>query len=113
MIMGPGGEYYGEHDPREAKLQKDMLDALTTDYNVSMDFFKIPGSQRESFNSGGNVSGIHIKRPGLLHAELGIPEGEKIPLKRLQSAERRADKTDDSRLKKQVVFAENARKWKK
>lgn len=34
-----------------------------------------------------------IKRPGQLHKDLGIPEGDKIPLSTLKAAAKRKDKT--------------------
>jgi hypothetical protein len=52
-------------------------------------------------------SGIHIKpsHKGLLHEDLGIPEGEPIPMSRIRSAMRNAG----PKLKKRLVFAENAK----
>ena len=53
---------------------------------------------------------IFIKRKnrGLLHKNLGIPAGEKIPASALK------DKPSDSpAVKKRKLFARNARRWKK
>lgn len=33
-----------------------------------------------------------IKKPGALHKELGVPEGKKIPIKKLKSAEKKPGK---------------------
>lgn len=54
---------------------------------------------------------IHIKEKnkGKLHSALGIKQNEKISTKKLHSAEKHAKK--GSALKKQIVFAENARHW--
>ena len=53
---------------------------------------------------------IHIKpeNKGKLHEELGVPEGEKIPEKKLEKAKKHAAPAE----KKQIVFAENAKKFK-
>jgi hypothetical protein len=54
-------------------------------------------------------SGIHIKpsHKGLLHKDLGVPEGEKIPAKKLEQAKKNASPAE----KKRIVFAQNAKKW--
>ena len=53
---------------------------------------------------------IHIKEShkGLLHKELHVPEGEKIPTSTLK--ERMAHSTDPKE-RKRLNFAINARKW--
>lgn len=61
-IKGSGGEFYGETDAQEEKLQKNMLDALSTNYNASMDFMKIPGGERATFKKGGYVSSEKRKK---------------------------------------------------
>jgi hypothetical protein len=33
-----------------------------------------------------------IKKPGALHKELGVPEGKKIPVKKLESAAKKSGK---------------------
>lgn len=50
-----------------------------------------------------------IKKPGALHRELGIPEGKKIPSKKLKKAEHSKNPT----LKKRAVLAETLGKMKK
>jgi hypothetical protein len=50
---------------------------------------------------------IHIKHPGALHKELGVPKGEKIPTKKLA----KAANSDNPVERKRAVFAENAKKW--
>jgi hypothetical protein len=45
---------------------------------------------------------------GLLHKNLGVPEGEPISTEKLEKAKKGASKA----VKKRIVFAENARKWK-
>jgi hypothetical protein len=53
--------------------------------------------------------GIHIKasHKGMLHKELGVAEGKKIPAKKLEKA---ADSSNPAE-RKRAVFAENAKKW--
>lgn len=50
---------------------------------------------------------------GLLHSKMGIAPGKKIPTKSLAKEKSKADKTDNVKLKKEVVFAQNAKKWNK
>lgn len=62
--------------------------------------------------SGGvamNKGGIKIKKSheGLLHKDLGVAEGKKIPAKKLEKAEH----SSDPAVKKRAVFAENAKGW--
>ena len=52
---------------------------------------------------------IEIKHKGLLHHDLGIPEGEEIPTSLL---EEKMKTTTDPALRKRLNFAINARKWK-
>lgn len=52
-------------------------------------------------------SGIKIKRPGLLHEKLGVPQGDKIPYDRLT-----INPGDNAALRKEKQFALNARKFK-
>ena len=53
---------------------------------------------------------IHIKasHKGLLHEKLGVPKGEKIPMKKVE----KAAKSKSPTLKKEAVFAENVKKGK-
>lgn len=53
---------------------------------------------------------IHIKEShkGLLHKKLGVPEGEKIPMKKVK----KAAKSKNPTLKKEAVFAENVKEGK-
>ena len=45
--------------------------------------------EAEGYKSGGRaknwISGA-IKHPGALHAQMGVPQGQKIPAKKLQAA---------------------------
>lgn len=52
---------------------------------------------------------IHIKpsHKGLLHKNLGVPAGKKIPASKLESAEN----SKDPAVRKRAVFAENAKHW--
>ena len=58
---------------------------------------------------GNDGSGIHIKEShkGLLHKDLGVPQGQKIPASKIESATHSSNPV----LKKRAVFAENAKKW--
>lgn len=49
-----------------------------------------------------------IKRPGALHRELDVPEGEKIPAKKLKEAAEKGGK-----LGQRARFAETLKKFKK
>lgn len=52
---------------------------------------------------------INIKpsHKGLLHKNLGVSTGKKIPEKKLESAEN----SHDPAVRKRAVFAENAKHW--
>jgi hypothetical protein len=52
---------------------------------------------------------IHIKpsHKGLLHHDLGVPEGQPIPAKKLAAAKRSASPA----VRKRATFAENAKSW--
>lgn len=52
---------------------------------------------------------IHIKasHKGLLHKDLGVPEGKKIPKVKLNKALH----SKNAAVKKRAVFAENAKSW--
>lgn len=54
---------------------------------------------------------INIKpsHRGLLHKDLGVPQGQPIPVIKLQKRKATASPAE----KKRIVFAENARKWNK
>lgn len=54
-------------------------------------------------------SGIHIKAShrGLLHKELGVSSGSKIPASKLSKAAHSSNPAE----RKRAVFAENAKKW--
>ncbi len=66
-------------------------------------------------SSGGDCykkgGGIHIKpeNKGLLHKELGVPEGKKIPEAKLEKAKHSSSAAE----RKRATFAENAKHWKK
>ena len=49
-----------------------------------------------------------VKRPGALHAKLGIPQGQKIPAKKLAAAENSSDPTE----RKEATLAETFRKYR-
>jgi hypothetical protein len=49
-----------------------------------------------------------IKKPGALHKELGVPEGKKIPAKKLKAAEKKGGK-----LGKRARLAETLKKLHK
>ena len=59
------------------------------------------------------MSSIHIKpsHKGMLHEALGIAKDKKIPANRLKNIKARAKKSGNTKLEKQAVFAENAKKW--
>lgn len=58
-----------------------------------------------------NKSGIHIKKEnrGKLRKKLGAKEGKNLSGKQLKKASKGAD----TATKKQITFAQNAKKWNK
>ena len=58
---------------------------------------------------------IHIKksRKGSLRRDLGTKKGSKISTKKIDSSLKRAKKEGDVKLERKLVFAKNARKWRK
>lgn len=50
---------------------------------------------------------IKESHKGLLHKNLGVPQGEKIPAKKLAAAKKDASPAE----KKRIVFAQNAKKF--
>lgn len=52
---------------------------------------------------------IHIKKSheGLLHKKLGVPQDQKIKSSKLAAAKKRAKRTHDTALMKEVTFAQN------
>ena len=54
------------------------------------------------------ISGA-IKHPGALHKELGVPQGEKIPAKKLQAAAHSSNPTE----RKRAVLAETLKRFHK
>ena len=55
---------------------------------------------------------IKPSHEGDLHKRLGIPEGEKIPSSVLAEEKAKAKASGDTKKLRQIVFAENARKWR-
>lgn len=70
-------------------------------------FPKMPAAQAFRPRSD---SSIHINpaHKGLLHEKLGVPQGQPIPEGKIEAAE---DSSSPS-LKKEAVFAENAKGWR-
>lgn len=54
------------------------------------------------------ISKMHMKK-GVLHKELGVPEGKKIPAKKLKKAEHSKNTT----LKKRAILAETLSKLRR
>lgn len=50
-----------------------------------------------------------IKHPGLLHKELGVPQGEKIPAKKMNQAAH----SKNPKIRKQVALAKTLRGFHK
>lgn len=61
----------------------------------------LPEDEKNALKNGG----INIKHPGKLHNRLGIPKGEKIPMKMIKQAEQSRSKS----LRKEAQFADNFR----
>jgi hypothetical protein len=67
-----------------------------------------PRHVKQASKAGLSKGGIHIKKShkGLLHKNLGVKAGHKIPASKLA-----VHKGDSAALKKRKVFAQNAKKW--
>jgi hypothetical protein len=59
------------------------------------------------------ISAIHInpKNKGLLHKKMGVGKDEPISTSSLESEKAKAKASGNTKLEREVVFAENARKW--
>jgi hypothetical protein len=53
------------------------------------------------------------KNKGALHKALGVKQGEKIPAKKMAEAEKKAKKTDNTKLEKQLNLAKTLKRIKK
>lgn len=53
---------------------------------------------------------IEVKK-GLLHKKMGIDPDKKISSQKLEKEKAAAKKSGDTKTEKEVVFAENAKKW--
>ena len=53
------------------------------------------------------------KNKGALHKELGVKPGNKIPVKKMAEAEKKAKKTDNTKLEKQLNLAKTLKRMKK
>lgn len=119
LVYGAGGCY----EPNNTKADQDVIDSLKDPWNSNVrENFEDDEDDRPTFRTGGKVCTkmkdggamkIKISHPGALHKTMGIPKGDKIPMSSLKAEKTKAKKTDNSKLMKQVTFAENARKWKK
>ena len=58
----------------------------------------------ECMAKGGFLSGL---KKGALHRDLGVPQGDKIPAKKIE----KATHSDNETLRKRAQFAENAKHW--
>lgn len=56
---------------------------------------------------------IKPSHKGLLHKAMGIAKGKKIPSSKLAKEKSKATNTGNTKLKKEIVFAQNAKKWNK
>lgn len=68
-------------------------------------------SAHEAAESSGKIK-IKPSHRGLLHKKLGVPQGDKIPRGKLAAAKKRAKRTHDTALMKEVTFAQNFGKKK-
>lgn len=95
-----------EFDKVARKAMQD-IDAYAQYQGVNLNDSDASWNQPTGKKNGG---GIHIKKShqGLLHKNLGIAAGKKIPTKKLEAAKASAGPAE----KKRIVFAENAKKFK-
>ena len=54
-----------------------------------------------------------IKKPGALHRALGIPQGKKIPGKKLSSALKKAEKTGNTKMVRRINLARELKGFNK
>lgn len=105
-----GGAAKHSDEAEDRKLIDKMVkkDALTgknkggSISDGSLEGTRPTGGRLARKNGGGNWIKDAIKHPGALHRELHIPEGEKIPAKKLKKAEH----SDDPKLAKRARLAE-------
>jgi hypothetical protein len=48
---------------------------------------------------------------GLLHKKMGVPEGKKLSASSLETKKEEAKRTGNTKLEREVIFAQNAKKW--
>lgn len=81
------------------------------DTQSTADSYPTRGAAHEGAEADGRArgGGIHIKpsHRGLLHEDLDVPAGQKIPAAKMEKA--KADASPAER--KRITFAENARHW--
>src|SRR5438034_7133611 len=70
---------------------KDMKYAFK-DMNGSPNQICAQGHNVSAKSKGGKWIQSAIKHPGALHAELGVPQGQRIPAKKLEAAEKKGGK---------------------
>ncbi len=58
------------------------------------------------------IQKTHMKK-GALHKELGVPAGKKISTQKLNKAEKRAEKTGNTKLERRVSLAKTLKKLHK
>lgn len=95
------GNYAGGASNIGAAIGKGMAAKRHSD---EADKFEDRKNGGAAYAKGGFLKGM---KKGALHREMGVPEGEKIPAKKLEKAEH----SDNPKLRKRAVLAESMRHW--
>lgn len=97
-----------EHHPSEVSAKN--REVLKMSHTQLHEFADTKGLKNKYVNK----SGIHINpaHKGMLHEVLDIAKGKRIPGSKLKSALKGAKKSGDNKEEKEIVFAQNSKKWK-
>lgn len=115
---------FAAFNPQYVDYERQQLQSIINNPQAAEDFKQQAKDQLKAMQSGINPafkkedggeiekgkSGIHIKKShkGLLHKNLDVPDGKKIPTSKLA-----IKSTDSSVIKKRKQFAINAKSWSK
>lgn len=107
LTGGAIGGMAGLHKWKNSKKANDMSDQFIEGFLKRAAEYNIPHETAIKILKQAKIE-IKPSHKGLLHKNLGIPGGEKIPAGSLESAKSHASPAE----KKRLQFAINSRKWK-
>jgi hypothetical protein len=101
-LLSPENWIYQDLKDEEKEMEKSLDEAGADEGVVSV-------PRREASSTRARGGGIHIKpsHKGLLHKNLHVAAGSKIPAGKLAKAKH----SSDPAVRKRAVFAENAKHW--